>query len=70
MAGATATKIIGMDGISTDADRAELATQLGLSVDQCYFDVNTFNPWFAGPVLSARQLTEADPVQDFSQPPT
>jgi hypothetical protein len=68
MAGATTTKTIGPDGAYKPEDLAELAAQLGLPVDECWFEINAINGGVRA--LSARRRSGADErTQDVTKLP-
>jgi hypothetical protein len=67
MAGATVSKTIGPDGAYTADDLAGLAVQLGLPVDECYFEINAINNGVR--TLSARARSRSDSAQDVTNLP-
>ena len=76
MAGATAKNVIGLAMVTKvishgnmEADRAQLAKELGVSVGECWFDVNVWNSGYSpggAPTISARLRTAVDSRQDFA----
>jgi hypothetical protein len=64
LAGATVTKIIPPSGVLPEADKDELAAQLGVAAAECKFEINVANDHWPGLTVSCRLRTAADPPGD------